>query len=243
MTSLDGQLSPGGAHARLRALRVFVNWALREELLDKNPIPHGFFPKVPKVELPVVSAADIEALLDAADRSTKPLRNRAILLTLFDTGLRASELCNLQLEHLLPDGTLYVRLGKGAKDRRVPVSQTTRKAISKYVNKERPESRSSALFLSNSRQALTGNGLGQFLERLSREAGIDRKTPHAFRRGFAVAFIKNGADLVRLRDVLGHTTIAMSTRYAVMSSDDLKEIHQSASPVSHLPRQGKKHHL
>lgn len=235
-TSLDTQLSPGGAHARLRALRVFINWAMREELIEKNPIPHSFFPKVPQPELPVVSEDDMQMLLRAADESTKPLRNRAILLTLFDTGLRASELCGLHLSHLLADGTLYVRLGKGAKDRRVPISKLTRRAIQQYVNKERPESERTELFLSNSCQHLTASGLAQLVERLSKAAGVADKTPHAFRRGFAVSFIKHGADLLRLRDVLGHTTIAMSTRYAVMSPDDLKELHQDASPVSHLQR-------
>lgn len=228
-------LTPGGAHARLRALRVFANWAVREELLSASPLPHALLPRVPQPELPVVTPEDMQALLDAGKTQGKPLRSKAILLTLFDTGLRASELCGLQVKDLLPDGTVYVRLGKGGKDRRVPVSKPTRRAIHTYLDKERPKSGLTSLFLSNARTPLTPSGLSQLLRRLCETAGLPDKSPHAFRRGFAVSFIKHGADLVRLRDALGHTTVAMSTRYAVISAEDLKELHQEASPVVHLP--------
>lgn len=227
-------LSPGGAHARLRALRVFTNWAVREELLDRSPLPHALLPRVPQPELAVVTAQEMQVLLNTIKLHRKPLRNKAVVLTLFDTGLRASELCGLQLKDLLADGTVYVRLGKGGKDRRVPVSKPTRRAIQAYVDKERPKSELTHLFLSSSSAPLTPSGLGQLVERLCAEAGLPHKTPHAFRRGFAVSFIKHGADLVRLRDALGHTTVVMSTRYAVMSPEDLKELHQEASPVLHL---------
>jgi len=232
--SLDGRMSPGGAHARLRALRVFVNWAVREELLAASPLPHALMPKVPQPELEVVTAGEMQALLKAVKGRRKHLRNKAVLLTLFDTGLRASELCGLQVKDLLPDSTLYVRLGKGGKDRRVPVSKPTRRAIQAYLDKERPRSELTNLFLSGPDTALTPSGLAQLLRHLCEDAGIPVKTPHAFRRGFAVSFVKHGADLVRLRDALGHTTVTMSTRYAVMSTEDLKELHQSASPVANL---------
>lgn len=231
---LDGTMAPGGAHARLRALRVFVNWLVREELLSGNPLPHHLFPKVPQPELAVITEGDMVALLSQAATTRRPLRDRAMLLTLFDTGLRASELVGLQLDHLLPDSTLYVRLGKGAKDRRVPISKPTRRALQAYIQKERPDSESTQLFLSRGAQPLTASGLLQHLVDMCAAAGLPHKTTHAFRRGFAVSFIKHGADLVRLRDVLGHTSIAMSARYAVMSSEDLKELHQTASPVQHM---------
>lgn len=232
--TLDGKLSPGGAHARLRALRAFVNWLIREDLLQGNPLPHHFFPRVPQPELAVITEQDMQALLKVAAAGGRPLRDQAMLLTLFDTGLRASELCGLHLNHLLPDSMLYVRLGKGSKDRRVPVSKATRRAIQHYVQKERPKVEEPQLFLSRGAVPLTPSGLGQVLERLCQTAGLPHKTPHAFRRGFAVAFIKHGADLPRLRDVLGHTNISMSAKYAVMSSSDIKALHQSASPVQHL---------
>ncbi|WP_045234279.1 tyrosine-type recombinase/integrase [Deinococcus pimensis] len=237
--SLDGILSPGGAHARLRALRVFIKWAMREELLATSPLPHALMPKVPQPELEVVTPTEMQALLTASKGRRMPLRNKAILLTLFDTGLRASELCGLQIKDLLPDSTLYVRLGKGAKDRRVPVSKPTRRAIQAYVDKERPRTDRTTLFLSQTGGPLTTSGLRQLLEHLCEDAGIPIKTPHAFRRGFAVSFVKHGADLVRLRDALGHTTVTMSTRYAVMSTEDLKELHREASPVMHLGRKGR----
>lgn len=234
-TQIDGTLSPGGVHARLRAVRVFVNWLVQEELLDRSPVPPHFLPRVPAPELPVVTEQDMAQLLQVAAEGKTPLRDRAILLTLFDTGLRASELCGLHLDHLLPDSTLYVRLGKGRKDRRVPVSKATRRAIQQYVTRERGTTDHTQVFLGRG-QPLTGSGLLQLLTRLSETAGLSDKTPHAFRRGFAVSFIKHGADLVRLRDVLGHTSIAMSARYAVMGAEDLRQLHQQASPVTHLQR-------
>lgn len=106
----DGSPSPGGAHARLRAVRVFVTWLVREGLLSGNPLPHHLFPEMPP-ELAVIAECDVTALLTLAATMGRPLRDRAVLLSLFDAGLHASELVRLYLDHLLPDSTLYVRLG------------------------------------------------------------------------------------------------------------------------------------
>ena len=100
------ELSSGGVHARLRALRVFFNWLLREEVIAKNPFLKIQLPKVPEERQDVVEQHEYTLLMQTAKATRKPLRNQAIVTTLYDTGLRASELLALQLGHLEPNGRL-----------------------------------------------------------------------------------------------------------------------------------------
>ena len=225
------ELSSGGVHARLRALRVFYNWLVREEMINKNPFRTIRLPKVPDERQVVVEHHEYKCLMQAARGTRKPLRNQSIVTILYDTGLRASELLALQLDHLEPSGRLLVAKGKGGKDRVVPVSRVALRLVKRYIRVERPATSLPYIYLSDEDTLLTRHGLRKMLHVLCVEANIAPKGPHAFRRGFAVQFVKNGGDVFTLRRILGHKTLTMSDRYASMGTEDLKEIHRRASPL------------
>ena len=226
-------LAPGGTHARLRAVRAFVGFLMAEELLTVNPFSRVKLPRVPEKPLDVVSDDQYRALMTVAALSHNSLRDQAILSVMFDTGIRSGELCAVLLEDVLrAEGGITIRQGKGGKVRFVPVCRGVLKRINQYVTLERGKSADSHLFFTRANEPLRYEGLRMMLDRHCTTAGIKPIRPHAFRRGFAVAYVRNGGDVFTLQRILGHTTLAMSSRYARMNSADVKDVHTRVSPVA-----------
>ena len=236
MASIQESLSPGGVHARLRAVRAFCNWLVEDGTLAVSPMRRLRLPRLPVEELQVVTTEMLRKLLRAAKSSAKPLRNEAILLTLFDSGLRASELVALKTCSVMTGGFLHVVQGKGRKDRVVPVSRSVVKALHRYMRLERPASGLDTLLLGHGGEGLTRSGLTKLLNRLCQDARIDQFSAHAFRRGFVVAYLTNNGDPFSAKRILGHSTLTMVDRYAAMGVEDLKTVHYRATPVGNLGR-------
>lgn len=231
-------LAPGGVHAHARALRSLFNWAYREELLDANPVKRLEMPTVAKHRLPTVSGEQVQALLKLSKTQEQPYRDAALLLTLFDTGVRVQELVGLQLSDLrLDQGLLHV-FGKGNKERFVPIGTRATAAINLYLRRERHPAHAGVqhLFLGRSGQALTTSGVSIRLMKLTRLLDLPRSAcaPHAFRRGFAVEFLRNGGDVFTLQQILGHSNLEMTRRYVTFLDDDLKAAHLRFSPGDRL---------
>lgn len=233
-TAVTETLNPGGAHARLRPVKTFFLWLEADEVIAKSPMRRVSLPKLPRQILAAVGPEEIKRLLGAATSSKYPLRDKAIVATLFDTGLRVSELCGLNLEDVHAGGKLEVRTAKGGQSRIVPISRVTLRHITRYIQAERPKSRVNTLFLTNAQTQMNRNTVSQLLRRLSKEAQIPAVSPHAFRRGFAVNYLRNSGDVFTLQRILGHATLEMTNRYAVLMTEDLKEVHRRASPMSTL---------
>lgn len=227
-------LGPGGVHARLRAIRAFCGFLVQEELLERNPFKRFKLPKLPQEQLPVVSSAEFTLLMQVAATTRHPLRDQAILSLLYDTGLRARELLGLTLEDV-GVGVLLVR-GKGAKERYVPVSKLTMRRVRVYLRSERPVSPLPQVFLADKETPLNYSGLRGLLQRLYQRAGLPYKSPHAFRRGMAVEFLRNGGDVFTLQRILGHATLEMTRRYAQLSLEDVRTVFAKASPVANATR-------
>lgn len=233
---LSEVLSPGGAHARLRPVKTFFTWLEADEVLEKSPMRRVAMPKMPRKILPAIDAEQVQQLLEVARGSRHPLRDRAVLAVLFDTGVRASELCGLQLEDVQTGGRLHIRNAKGGRGRIVPISRAGLRHLTRYINTERPETRLPEVFLANDETPLNRDSVKQMLERLCRSAGLPVFTPHTFRRGFAVNYLRNSGDVFSLQRILGHTSLEMTNRYAVLQDEDLKDVHRRASPMSALKR-------
>ena len=227
-------LSAGGAHARLRVVRSFLRWATEEGYFDKNPMERVPMPKLPQKVLDAVTPQDMKKLLKEAQKSTTPLKYQALLAVLYDTGLRVSELWSLEMRDVLPNQCFFVRDGKGGKDRVVPVSRLTLKAVQQYVKQERDTTSLPQLFVVNQHTPYSNVTVYKWLERLCRRAEVKRYGPHCFRRGFAVNYLRNGGDVFTLQRIMGHSTLAMTNRYAAMTTDDLQDVHRRASPFSAL---------
>ena len=193
--------------------------------------------KPPKAEHRLVvplKEEDIRALVDACRKtqSVHKQRDTAIVLLLIDTGLRASELCGVQLQDW--DAKRLRVYGKGHKERWLPLSAPTARAISLYVTQSRPETYYDELFMGERGTPLQPRGLYQMLKRRAREAGVSHVYVHLMRHSFAFAWCRSGGPLHALQAILGHATPTMSMRYGRMASDDTTQLHHQHSPVERM---------
>jgi site-specific recombinase XerD len=208
---------------------VFGNWLAAEELAQAAALRTLRKPRVPDKLVEPISDDAMRRLLAISD-----VRDRAILLLLLDCGLRVSEAAGLRLGDLRPDGTLKV-MGKGAKERIVPVGGTARTAIVRYMGQRGAGAPDEPLFLGR-RGALDWRGMQQVLKRLKGRAGITgRCSPHSLRHTFARSYLVNGGDVFSLQRILGHTTLDMVKRYVALAELEIvRRIHAVASPADRL---------
>ncbi len=228
------ELSPGGAHARLRVVRSFLRWATQEGYFAQSPMDRVPMPRLSQKILDAVPPQDMRKMMNAAHASDTPLKYQALLAVLYDTGIRVSELHKLQLKDLLPSQCLFIREAKGGKDRVVPISRPTFKLLNNYIRNERPDSALPEIFLVDEISQYSNISIYKLLERLCRRAGTKRYSPHTFRRGFAVNYLRNGGDVFTLQRIMGHSTLTMTNRYAAMGTDDIQDVHRRASPMQAL---------
>lgn len=225
-------LSPGGAHARLRPVKTLLKWAHQENLIPDDVTRRMPLPKLPRDPQPAVRFDDFKKLLAAARlKSRQPLRDVALLTVLYDTGIRASEALHLTLDDVRPEGFLLIRQGKGGKSRSVPIERPTLKALRAYLQKERHDNPGTRVIFLVDDHPMSRGALDKVLDRLSACAGLSRLSAHAFRRGFAVQYLRNGGDVFTLQRIFGHSSLEMSNRYAQLVEDDVKAAHRRASPI------------
>jgi site-specific recombinase XerD len=182
-------------------------------------------PKVTQQVIHPLTRDEMVRLLAAV--AQEPVRDRTIILVLLDTGIRASELCSLKMGDLR--GNYLTVLGKGDKEREVPLSAGTLKMLLEFLGQPRRPGK--YLFQSEDGPKLTRSGLYQLLERTSLRAKVADVHPHRFRHTFAINYLLNGGDPYTLQKILGHTTMDMVKRYLDLVKEDLGRMHQKASPV------------
>ncbi len=239
-------LSARSAARLISALRGFFGFAVGERIVDSDPTAHVENPKTWAMLPRALSGEDVEALLGAPDE-TDPLglRDRAMLETLYATGLRVSELVKLETERVdLGSGTILV-LGKGNKERLVPVGRGARKWIARYAAESRPgldAKRSPHLFLNRRGAPMTRQRFWQLIEGYARKAGIRaRISPHVLRHSFATHLLEHGADLRSVQMMLGHADIATTQIYTHVSRARLRAVYDEFHPRARKkkgPREG-----
>lgn len=209
---------------------------MSDELIDNNPAERLSIPKVPSRDFDIFQPQDIEKLLAACNtRRLTGLRDAAIVTVLYDTGLRASELTGLRDEDVDWELGLLRVIGKGDKQRLVPVSLRTLRVVRRYI-KQRDKTLECdvpVVFCSQSGDALTPGGLLRVLKRLGARTGL-HVHPHKFRHSFAVQALRNGAREFDIQASLGHTTLLMTRHYARQSGIDLADAHRRFSPIDNL---------
>jgi len=227
--------NPGGVNACYRAIKTFLRWFENEVEPEgwSNPIRKVKQPKIAIDPLEPVSRETIQSLLKQCSRNTfYGTRDYAIILFLFDTGARASELCSVNFEDYNQiSGEVLIRQGKGRKPRRVYLGKKARRAMRAYF-KVRPENK--AMFITQYGERLSYWGLNQVIGRLAKRGGIDKPELHAFRRAFALNMLRAGVDIHSLAALMGHADLQVLSRYLKQSGDDLKKAHQKGSPVDNL---------
>jgi integrase/recombinase XerD len=233
----DGELYRPASIARmLSAVRSFHRFELREGVTDRDPTAGIVPPKLPRSLPRPLSVNEVARLLETPPAGDAVgLRDRAILELLYGAGLRISELTGLDVDDVeLEEGSVRV-LGKGGKERDVPVGRYAREAVTAYLTRARPgfaTARSRAALLLNQRGGrLTRQGVSLLLARHVRAAGIRRRvTPHTLRHSFATHLLEGGADVRVVQELLGHASVATTQIYTLVTKEHLREVYFTSHP-------------
>ena len=224
---------------RLLPLRAFFKWLCKENYILSNPASELELPRVHR-RLPahILSPEDIEAVIaQTRAHGLLGIRDRAMIETLYSTGLRRAELANLKLHELdLKNGTLLVREGKGKKDRYVPLGSRAIAALKIYLDEARPElvlePDGGFVFIHEFGEPFEKGRLSDLIKRTLLAAGIDKPGAcHLFRHAMATHMLENGADIRFIQAILGHAQLTTTEIYTHVSIAKLKEVHALTHPA------------
>lgn len=232
-------LSPRTIQCHVRALKAFSSWLHVEGYTEENRLQNLKLPKAPTLLIEPLTPEEINEIISCIDRKSPiGIRNHAIVVTLFDTGLRASELAGIKLTDLNLEGGFLKVMGKGSKERTVPIGRYVRMILLNYIENIRSR-RSSPdyVFLSPGEKPLTANTLKLFFSRLAKKSGVGRLHAHLCRHTFAINYLLNGGDIFSLKEILGHTTLEMVNHYLHFTSSQITEQHHKYSPMDKLQRE------
>ncbi|MBN2098465.1 MAG: tyrosine-type recombinase/integrase [Dehalococcoidia bacterium] len=236
----NAPLAPATVQAYVRALKALFAWATREEYLATNPMDRIPLPKIPVKVISTFSTADIERLAQSCQRGAAGERNLCMIMLLFDTGIRVSELIGIEMGHVdLELGQIKITHPKGGRERLVPIGSLVQRLLWRYIQTGRPRpltDRMTALFLTDRGLPFSRNGVQQMLRRCGRRAGLGgvRCSPHTLRHTFARNYLLNGGDIFSLQKILGHASLASVRMYVNLFSTDIKKQHQRFSPADNL---------
>ena len=228
-------LSPRSSARRLSTLRRFYRYLLREGLIGENPTADVRSPSLGRPLPKSITEASVEKLLAAPPETTLGVRDRAMLETMYASGLRVSELVALALNELdLTTGLVRVT-GKGGKERIVPLGDEATSRLGDYLKGARPsllgQQKSGAVFLTRRGHPMTRQAFWQLIKRYSAAAGIDSSlSPHSLRHAFATHLLNHGADLRSVQMLLGHADLSTTQIYTHVAKARLQTLHASHHP-------------
>jgi integrase/recombinase XerD len=233
----DGRRYATSSVARaVAAVRTFHRFLVREAGAPTDPAAGIGRPKVPRTLPRPLPLADMEALLAAPHLDSLPgLRDRALLEAMYGSGLRVSELVGLDVDDVdLDEGSVRV-LGKGRKERIVPLGRVGVSALGSYLTGARPviarSGSGAALFLSRRGRRLTRQSVNQIVTRAARAAGVSgRVTPHVLRHSFATHLLEGGADIRVVQELLGHALLSTTQVYTLVTGQRIRDEYFAAHP-------------
>lgn len=198
---------------KLISLKVYLRFLFREKILHQNVSALLETPKLWQLIPEVMSQSEVTRLLEAPDTATfHGVRDRAILEVLYGSGLRVSELCALTLYSI--DETCVKVLGKGGKERIVPIGKKAIHAVDRYLVHYRDQFQGEALFVTQNGKPVDRTAIWRMIKSYAKKAGIQKNiSPHTFRHSFATHLLDHGADLRVIQEMLGHSHIATTDRY------------------------------
>ncbi len=220
----------------LSSMKRFFQYGLREGKIETDPTLQIAAPKLPRSLPKSLSEADVESLLNAPDVGTAlGLRDRAMLETLYASGLRVSELISLKMMQVSLDSSVIKTLGKGSKERLVPIGEPAHDWITRYLREARPAllsgKASDAMFVTVRGSAMSRQAFWYLIKRYATIAGIDKPlSPHTLRHAFATHLINHGADLRVVQLLLGHSDISTTQIYTHVARERLKQLHAKHHP-------------
>jgi len=228
-------------HAHARGIKTWLRWLVAEGDLESSPMRNVPMPRLEKRVPQPFSPEEARTLLKTCDRHTPTgSRNYALILTLLDTGLRASEIVSLRIGDVDMRSGICSVLGKGRKMRQVRVGSKARGAMVKMLGYRKSPQNGDPLWMGY--DGLTGeeagalhlHGLQSALRRLGKQAGVTPCGPHRFRRTFALWCLRDGMDLHSLRMLMGHSDLTVLQRYLALAGEDIERAHKAHSPADKL---------
>ncbi|MGP4060162.1 site-specific tyrosine recombinase XerD [Halobacillus sp. H74] len=219
----------------LSSIRLYHQFLIREKVTEQDPSLHIETPKKERKLPKVLSSEDVDKLLNIPAKDPLSARNKAMFEMLYATGLRVTELVSLKVSDLhLTMG--FVRcLGKGSKERIIPLGDMAKEAVENYLETGRAplvkHKKTEELFVNHHGNALSRQGFWKILKAVARDMGITKElTPHTLRHSFATHLLENGADLRAVQEMLGHADISTTQIYTHVSKTRLKDVYRSYHP-------------
>ena len=233
------KLNPRSIAHHITVINSFYSFLVLNEDIKVNPAENLSIPKLPKKLPQFLTIEEINKLLDIELKDAYSYRNKAMLETLYATGLRISELINLRFSNIDLNNNLIRVMGKGSKERMVPINDIATKYLKVYINNYRNEilklKQSDYLFISNAKKAITRQGFFKIIKKECKRAGITKDvSPHVLRHSFATHLLANGADLRVIQELLGHSNIVTTEIYTHVVNDKIKKDYDETHPRSHI---------
>jgi len=236
VSSLAGALSIRSIARNLSSLKIFYRFLVSDGKIQKNPARLISNPKLPRRLPGVLSSEEVERLLAAPDASTsRGLRDRAMLELLYASGLRVSELVGLRIASINLEAGWVRTIGKGSKERMVPIGSKAQQSLKEYLAHSRPsllkKMRSFHLFSTSLAKSSSRQAFWNIIKCFSKLAGIRKEiSPHSLRHSFASHLLEHGADLRSVQIMLGHADISTTQIYTHVTRERLKQIHEKYHP-------------
>jgi integrase/recombinase XerD len=228
-------------------LSALWTWAVRERIAEQNIVREVIPPKEEDRVIVPFSEQDVKAMLRMLDKSrsytrqgkrecsnklSTATRNRVIILLLLDTGLRATEICELRITDVDLQNRHLTVFGKGAKERMLPFSAQTGQAIWRYLATRKDAHMNESLISTSDGRPLGRDDLRRLIAAIGDRANVKGAHPHRFRHTFAINYLRNGGNAFTLQMMLGHSTMDMVKKYLALAQTDIEAAHRVASPVA-----------
>jgi integrase/recombinase XerD len=236
LSQKDRGLATNSVARRLAAIKALYKFLVRERILKTDPSSLIESPKLWKKIPETLSANEVDALLSQPNiRDRQGIRDKAILETLYATGMRVSEAVNLKVDNINLDVGFLRCFGKGNKERIIPLGRKSINSLKRYLQDSRPHllknKESDFLFLNRFGKKISRQSLWKIIKRYAKEARIKKPIkPHILRHSFATHLLERGADLRSVQEMLGHADISTTQIYTHISKERLKAIHKMFHP-------------
>ncbi len=228
--------APSTISRNLASIRTFCQFMIKEGFINNDPSSELESPKQVKKLPDVLSFSEVEILLNQPDNGCpRGLRDRAMIEMLYATGIRVSELIDLDRTHADINNGYILCVGKGNKERIIPLGSIAIKVLKEYLENVRPNliknESETALFVNHHGRRLTRQGFWKIIKKYATKAGVSKSiTPHTLRHSFATHLLENGADLRSVQEMLGHSDISTTQIYTQITKKKLKSIYSKTHP-------------
>lgn len=232
----ERQIGKRSIKRKMSSLKSFYAWMYLQKKVDSDPFEYVHSPKATHALPDFFSEKEIDSLLTANEKRTDKLKDRdqALLMLMFASGLRASEVVNLTFNQVDFDSRIMKVSGKGNKDRLVPFTNSAKEAMLNYINglrKDLLKEDTKYIFLNSQGNKMTVRGLEYILDEIEAKTGLYGKIhPHMLRHSFATKMLNRGADLRTIQELLGHSSIETTSIYTHVAYENMKETYEKTFP-------------